>query len=67
MGSPVLIASLVVVILGGLGSVRGTLLASLLVGTTQTLGQVFGGELAGLAVYIAMAAVLAFRPRGLTQ
>ncbi len=65
MGSPVLIASLVVVILGGMGSIMGTLLAALLVGSAQTLGQIFGGDLAGLAIYIAMALVLALRPRGL--
>ncbi|MGA1694387.1 MAG: branched-chain amino acid ABC transporter permease [Burkholderiaceae bacterium] len=65
MGSPVLIASLVVVILGGMGSIMGTLLAALLVGSAQTLGQIFAGDLAGLAIYIAMALVLALRPRGL--
>lgn len=67
MGQPILIASLVVVILGGQGSVLGTLLAALLVGGAQTLGQVFGGELAGLAVYLAMAAVLTLRPGGLAR
>lgn len=65
MGGPVLIASLVVVILGGMGSVMGTLLAALLVGAAQTLGQVLAGDFAGLAIYIAMALVLALRPRGL--
>ncbi|MEY4013511.1 MAG: hypothetical protein RLZZ290_375 [Pseudomonadota bacterium] len=65
MGSPVLIASLVVVILGGMGSVVGTLLAALVVGAAQTLGQIFAGDLAGLAIYVAMALVLALRPRGL--
>jgi len=65
MGSPVLIASLVVVILGGMGSVVGTLLTALVVGAAQTLGQIFAGDLAGLAIYVAMALVLALRPRGL--
>jgi branched-chain amino acid transport system permease protein len=65
MGSPVLIASLVVVILGGMGSVVGTLLAALVVGAAQTLGQIFAGDFAGLAIYVAMALVLALRPRGL--
>jgi branched-chain amino acid transport system permease protein len=67
MGNPILIASLVVVILGGQGSVVGTLMASLLVGSSQTLGQVFGGDFAGLSVYVAMVLVLALRPRGLFQ
>lgn len=67
MGGPVLIASLVVVILGGLGSIAGTFFAAMLVGAAQTLGQVVAGDYAGLAVYIAMALVLALRPAGLSR
>lgn len=65
LSAPALISSLVVVILGGLGSMLGTLFAAILVGLVQTLGQLWAGDLAGLSIYLAMALVLAFRPAGL--
>jgi branched-chain amino acid transport system permease protein len=41
MGEPVLILALVVIVIGGIGSVKGALLASILVGLVDTLGRVF--------------------------
>lgn len=41
MGEPVLITTLVVIVIGGIGSVRGALYASLLVGVIDTLGRTF--------------------------
>lgn len=61
----VLLLSLVVVVLGGLGSVRGTLLAALAVGEIQTLGVALAPTVAPFLLFAAMAAVLAVRARGL--
>jgi branched-chain amino acid transport system permease protein len=41
MGEPVLILAFVVIVIGGIGSIKGALVASLLVGITDTLGRVF--------------------------
>ena len=41
MGEPVLILALVVIVIGGIGSVKGALVASILVGLVDTLGRVF--------------------------
>lgn len=65
MGSQVLIMCFVVVVIGGIGSVKGALVAALLIGLADTFGQVYLPELAGMVVYLLMAAVLIFRPEGL--
>lgn len=65
MGSQVLIISFVVVVIGGIGSVRGALLASLLVGLVDTFGKVFFPEAAGVLVYVLMAVILLWKPEGL--
>ena len=65
MGDAVLIVSLVVTVVGGIGSIGGTLLASLLVATADTFGKVFFPQAAGIAVYLVMAAVLVWKPEGL--
>jgi branched-chain amino acid transport system permease protein len=65
MGAPILIMCFVVVVIGGIGSVRGALIAALLIGFVDTFGKVFAPQLAGAAVYIVMAAVLLWRPEGL--
>jgi branched-chain amino acid transport system permease protein len=65
MGQQVLVTSLVVVILGGLGSLSGTFLAALLIGVVDTIGRVAFPQAAGLSIYLCMAAMLAFRPQGL--
>ncbi|WP_414676188.1 branched-chain amino acid ABC transporter permease [Limnobacter sp.] len=65
MGSHVLIVSFVVVVIGGIGSVWGALLASLVIGFTDTFGKVFLPEISGMLVYLVMAAVLLWRPEGL--
>jgi branched-chain amino acid transport system permease protein len=61
----VLLLSLVVVVLGGLGSMVGTLLAALAVGEIQTLGVALLPSAAPFLLFAAMAAVLAVRARGL--
>lgn len=65
MGGQILIISFVVVVVGGIGSVIGTLMAALLIGMADTFGKVFVPEIAGMTVYLLMAAVLLWRPRGL--
>jgi len=65
MGNQVLIVCFVVVVIGGLGSVRGALAASLLVGAVDTFGKVFFPQAAGVLVYVLMAMVLLWRPEGL--
>ncbi|HET8662328.1 MAG TPA: branched-chain amino acid ABC transporter permease [Micromonosporaceae bacterium] len=63
----VLVMSLVVVVVGGLGSVRGALLGALLVGQVDTLGRAVAPEYAAFLLFGAMFAVLAVRPRGLVS
>jgi len=65
MGNQVLISCFVVVVIGGLGSVRGALAAALLVGAVDTFGKVFFPQAAGVLVYVLMAVVLLWRPEGL--
>jgi branched-chain amino acid transport system permease protein len=65
MGNQVLIICFVVVVIGGLGSVRGAFAAALLVGAVDTFGKVFFPQAAGVLVYVLMAAVLLWRPEGL--
>jgi branched-chain amino acid transport system permease protein len=65
MGNQILIVSFVVVVIGGIGSVKGAFLGSLLIGLADTFGQVLAPQIAGMTVYMLMAAVLLWRPAGL--
>ncbi|HKL56733.1 MAG: branched-chain amino acid ABC transporter permease [Roseovarius sp.] len=82
MGEPVLILAFVVIVIGGIGSIKGALIGALLVGLTDTLGGLLlpeafklfmetsdatatGSALASMLIYILMAVVLVWRPRGL--
>ena len=65
MGAQVLIVCFVVVVIGGIGSVRGAFLAALLVGIVDTFGKVLFPEAAGIAIYLLMAAILLWKPEGL--
>jgi len=82
MGEDMLILSFVVIVIGGIGSVQGALVASIIVGVVETLGrsiipflleriisneaaQTAGPAITSMMIYILMAAVLFFRPRGL--
>ncbi len=65
MGNQVLIVCFVVVVIGGIGSLKGALVAALLIGFCDTFGKVLFPEFAGVAVYLLMAAILLFRPAGL--
>lgn len=65
MGTQMLIVSFVVVIVGGIGSVWGALVASQLIAFADTFGKVFVPDYAGMAIYVVMAIVLLWRPEGL--
>jgi branched-chain amino acid transport system permease protein len=65
MGSQVLIMCFVVVVIGGIGSVRGALTAALLVGVVDTFGKVLLPQFASMLVYVLMALVLLYKPEGL--
>lgn len=65
MGASVLIMCFVVVVIGGIGSVRGALIAALLVGLVDTFGKVLLPSMASMLVYVLMAAVLLWKPEGL--
>jgi branched-chain amino acid transport system permease protein len=67
MGGHVLIICFVVVVIGGIGSISGALIASLLVGFVDTFGKVFFAELSGIGVYVLMAIILVWRPEGLMK
>jgi branched-chain amino acid transport system permease protein len=65
MGNQVLIVCFVVVVIGGIGSLQGALIASMLIGFADTFGKVLVPEFASIAVYLLMALILLFRPSGL--
>jgi branched-chain amino acid transport system permease protein len=65
MGGSVLIICFVVVVIGGIGSIWGALIASLLVGFVDTFGKVFFAEYSGIGIYLLMAVILLWRPEGL--
>lgn len=65
MGNSVLIVCFVVVVIGGIGSIRGALLAALLIGIVDTFGKVLLPQAAGVLVYVLMALILLWKPDGL--
>jgi branched-chain amino acid transport system permease protein len=65
MGNSVLIVCFVVVVIGGIGSIRGALLAALLIGVVDTFGKVLLPQAAGVLVYVMMALILLWKPDGL--
>src|SRR5258706_848017 len=67
MGNQVLIVCFVVVVIGGIGSVRGALAAALLIGAADTFGKVLLPQAAGVLVYVLMALILVWQPRGLAN
>jgi branched-chain amino acid transport system permease protein len=65
MGDEILIVSLVVVVIGGVGSIKGAFLGAMLIGLADTFGAVFLPHGAGVVIYTVMAIVLLWRPQGL--
>lgn len=67
MGDQVLILSFVIVVLGGMGSLKGALIGALLLGLVDSFGKQFFPNYAAFVVYAAMIAVLVARPHGLIR
>ena len=65
MGSEMLISCFIVLVIGGLGSLKGSVISALLVGTVQTLGYIFITDYAMVVVYVMMAVILSLMPRGI--
>ena len=67
MGNQILIICFVVVVIGGIGSINGALIASLAIGFADTVGKVIAAEYSGIAVYLVMALILLWRPQGIAN
>jgi len=65
MGDRVLIISFVVVVIGGIGSVKGAFIGAMLIGLADTFGRVLVPDFASMVIYALMALVLLWRPQGL--
>ncbi len=65
IGEGVLIISFVVVVIGGIGSIKGAFIGAMLIGIADTFGKVLLPEMASMVVYALMALVLFWRPQGL--
>lgn len=64
MGMSILTETFVVVIIGGMGSLLGSIIGGIIIGELITLGVIFWPPLAHTLIYIFMALVLLTRPRG---
>jgi branched-chain amino acid transport system permease protein len=65
VGADVLVTSFAVIAIGGLGSIGGAALGSIVVGLARSAAVYFFPELDLFAIYFIMALVLLFRPQGL--
>jgi branched-chain amino acid transport system permease protein len=65
MDVTIIILVLIVVVVGGLGSLKGAILGSLLIGFADTFGKILLPQFAMMMIYLVMALVLTFRPTGL--
>jgi branched-chain amino acid transport system permease protein len=67
LSSSYLMQTFIVVIIGGLGNIRGAFLASILLGLVDSLNAIFLPALPGVAIYVAMVGFLLWRPQGLLR
>ena len=82
MGESVLILAFVVIVIGGIGSIKGSFVSALVIGIVDTMGRAYlpqffktfmsasdgavvGSSLASIAIYLLMAVILVFKPKGL--
>jgi branched-subunit amino acid ABC-type transport system permease component len=65
MGSEILVRTLIVVVVGGLGSLKGSLVGSLVIGQAETFGKAWLPDAAMLIIFVVMALILLLRPQGL--
>ncbi len=61
----ILILALVVIVIGGLGSVKGALIGALIIGQVESLGRALLPDIASFILFGTLALVLVLRPRGL--
>ena len=65
MDTEILIPAFIVIVIGGMGSLRGAFIGSLLIGQIDTFGKAYFPSLALFLIYVVMALVLLVRPQGL--
>jgi branched-chain amino acid transport system permease protein len=65
MDTDILIPAFIVIVIGGMGSLRGAFLGSLLIGIADTFGKAYLPNLALFLIYLLMAVVLLARPQGM--
>lgn len=65
MGDKIIIIAFVVVVIGGIGSIKGAFVGALLVGLVDAFGKVLFPTISSLIIYALMAVVLVWRPKGL--
>ena len=65
MGVGILVPALIVVVVGGLGSLKGSLAGSLIIGQAETFGKAWLPGASMVIIYVVMALVLLLRPQGL--
>jgi branched-subunit amino acid ABC-type transport system permease component len=65
MGISILIPALIVVVIGGLGSLKGSFVGSLIIGQAETFGKVWLPGVSMLMIYMVMALIVLLRPQGL--
>jgi branched-chain amino acid transport system permease protein len=65
MGDDLLLPAFIAIIVGGVGSLTGTLLGGLLIGVASGLTAVFLPAASEAVIYVLMALILLLRPRGL--
>jgi branched-chain amino acid transport system permease protein len=65
MDTDILIPAFIVIVIGGMGSLRGAFVGSLLIGIADTFGKAYLQSIALFLIYLAMTVVLLIRPQGL--
>ncbi len=65
MDAEILIPAFIVIVIGGMGSLRGAFAGSLLIGIADTFGKAYFQSIALFLIYLTMTAVLLVRPQGL--
>ncbi|MCL5735769.1 MAG: ABC transporter permease [Actinobacteria bacterium] len=65
VGWDALLLAMIVVIVGGTGSVQGTLLGAMIIGLVDAFGKAYFPDIAYFAIYVALILILLFRPSGL--
>jgi branched-subunit amino acid ABC-type transport system permease component len=65
MGAGILVPALIVVVVGGLGSLKGSLVGSLIIGQAETFGKAWLPGASMVMIYVVMALIVLLRPQGL--